>query len=281
MRCLDAAERAAARGDFDEIAQALTPLPIELIALLYFDRPVLAERWPTLIRWLPSLPEAEDIELWTGSKTAWDTMHQAAVFVGDALAKLERSPLDLRVLDYGCGWGRMIRLLYARFRVSNICAVDPWPPSAQRLQTLGVHCTFSPVEAIPTEALPFQEPFDLIYAYSVFTHIGPDSVKAVLANMRRHIKSDGLVVLTVRQGNFWTDMKGWPGEERIAKLLDEHLTHGFTHIRNPPKEGGLSDYGSTSISVDYIREQWTDWRLEDVQWRAGDAYQTIVYLRPA
>ena len=31
-----------------------------------------------------------------------------------------------RVLDFGCGWGRVIRLLYKYVPYENIFAVDPW-----------------------------------------------------------------------------------------------------------------------------------------------------------
>lgn len=205
-------------------------------------------------------------------------MHRAATFLGGVFAKVGRDARDARVLDYGCGWGRMIRLLYARVRLSNIFAVDPWPPSAERMA--GVHCTFAPVERAP-ETLPFAGQFDLIYANSVFTHIGQNSQRAVLAALRKQLKPDGLLALTVRQATYWADLKGWPGEEAAAGLLDQHMKQGFAHIPLPPQEGGHDDYGHTSVSLDYIRENWTDWRVDGVQWRAIDNNQTVVYLRPA
>ncbi|MGH6952384.1 MAG: hypothetical protein ACREH4_16090, partial [Vitreimonas sp.] len=110
------------------------------------------------------------------------------------------------------------------------------------------------------------------------THIGPKSQAAVLSTLRRAIADNGMLALTIRQAKYWEDEK-WPDEAARAKLIEQHFAEGFAHIAGNIE--GLNEFGNTTISVDYVRSEWTEWRLADVQWRAADPYQTIVFLRPA
>ncbi|WP_395645643.1 class I SAM-dependent methyltransferase [Terricaulis sp.] len=271
---LDAADEAVAQGAYDRVADALTPLPLELFVLLYFE---FAAEWPHLSAWLPRLPSAADQERWTGL-SGWPAMHAAAVFVGDVLAKFGRDARDAKVLDYGCGWGRMLRLLYARVRMSGIYGVDPWPPSLELVQD--APGSVAQVDYLP-ERLPFDEKFDLIYAFSVLTHISPNAQRAVLSAMRKHIAADGLVALTVRPGSYWEKVD-WPGPDERAALLDRHRSAGFAYIPNPPTpDGHTPDYGRASITLEHIRREWREWSVDGVQWRAADPFQLSVYLRPA
>jgi SAM-dependent methyltransferase len=45
--------------------------------------------------------------------------------------------------------------------------------------------------------------FDLIYAFSVFTHLAEKTSKVVLSACRRSLKDDGLLALTIRPAAYW------------------------------------------------------------------------------
>ncbi len=275
-RCLDVAEEALASGREDDVAVALAPLPSEFFLLLYFDRP---KEWPKLSAWLPALPSEGDQRLWAGNSGLY-LMHQASLFLDDVFAAYGRSPLDAKVLDYGCGWGRMIRLLYNRVKLSNIHGVDPWGPSFDRMAAANVHATLGEVDYIP-EKLPFDKKFDVIYAFSVFTHISARSQNAVLKVLRRHIADDGLLAVTIRQANYWPNT-AWPDEARRKELLEQHLKEGFVFAPHEVTEGShqTSDYGDTSQTAEYIEREWTEWKLERLGWRMADEYQAVAFLRP-
>jgi len=244
---------------------------------LYFDHP---QDWPSLSAWLPKLPPEEDQRRWAGNSGLY-LMHQACLFVDDIFAQIQKPTLDLKVLDYGCGWGRLIRFLYNRVRLSNIYGVDPWPPSFDRMAATGVHGQFERVDYIP-KTLPFREKFDLVYLFSVFTHVGERSQRAILDLLRRHIAEDGLLAVTIRQANYWQSA-AWPDQVTRETLLADHFQSGFAFVAHGSSEDGhqTDDYGDTSQTIDYIRRVWTDWRLERVGWRMADEYQIVAYLRPA
>jgi SAM-dependent methyltransferase len=271
QKALDVAEESLRRNDFDGFSAALRDLPSELFLMLYFDYP---QRWPAISSWLPRLPSEEDQALWTGS-IGFNTMHQAARFIDDVFVKYGNAAKAPKVLDYGCGWGRMLRLLYNRVPLSSIHGVDPWPPSFDRMRACKVHGAVAQVEYLP-QGLPFADKFDLIYSYSIFTHIGPKSQNAILNVLRKHIRRDGLLALTVRPATFWQN-EPWPDLSTREKLIEEHFTKGIAFA---PHDGPLLDYGATSITVEYIMKEWREWRVDGTQWRAADPYQLIVFLRP-
>ena len=191
------ADRAAKSNDLDGISRALRPLPVELYILLFFD-PVM-ENYPNLKRWLPALPPEDDQRAWAGNVGAF-LMQQGAVFL-DRLFDVHRRESGIEsdsvtVLDYGCGWGRLIRLLYRYVSANQIYGLDPWPPSLERCQRFGVHAQIAQNDYIP-QSLPFKTQFDIIFAYSVFTHISHRAQTAILDQWRKRIKHGGESALVV------------------------------------------------------------------------------------
>jgi SAM-dependent methyltransferase len=101
-----------------------------------------------------------------------------------------------RVLDFGCGVGRMLRNGPERDPAGEYwgCDID-----SRSIAWLSEHLSpplhvFESPELPPT-SLPDSH-FDLIYAYSVFTHLS-DSWSAWLLELHRLLKADGILVLTV------------------------------------------------------------------------------------
>ncbi len=101
-----------------------------------------------------------------------------------------------RILDFGCGSGRMIRWLVGVADGSEIWGVDI---SAEYIlwckQNLQPPFHFAVTTIVPH--LPFEDHyFDLIYAGSVFTHID-DLVDSWLLELRRLLKPGGRLYLTI------------------------------------------------------------------------------------
>ena len=61
-------------------------------------------------------------------------------------------------------------------------------------------------------------------------------------------------------------------------LLKAHTRNGFAFHRHSDE---ATDYGDTSQTLDYIRRNWTDWKLVEVDWRLIDEFQTYIFLKPA
>jgi len=187
---------------------------------------------------------------------------------------------NIRVLDYGCGWGRLMRMLYRYVPARQITGLDPWPPSLERCEQTGVHGNVKLIDYVP-RSLPVEGAYDIIFAYSVFTHISERAQAAVLKAMRSVIKPDGLLALTIRQRNYWEQAPD-PDADKRKMLLETHERDGFAfHRHSDEPTHRAADYGDTSETLDYIRRVWTDWKIVETDWRLIDEFQTYVFLKPA
>lgn len=275
------ADRAAGAKDLRGVTTALRRLPSELFLLLYFDP--LDSAYPRLREWLPPLPSEHDQRLWAGNSGLY-LMQQGNVFVDRMFEVYARGrTVDLskmKVLDYGCGWGRLMRMLYRYVPADHITGLDPWPPSLDRCAQTRVKGELKQIDYIP-KSLPVKGPFDLIFAYSVFTHISERAQTAALKAMRNVIAKDGLLALTIRQVNYWEQAPDTDTATR-KMLLEAHTRNGFAfHRHSDEATDRATDYGDTSQTLDYIRRNWTDWKLVEVDWRLIDEFQTYVFLKPA
>jgi SAM-dependent methyltransferase len=105
-------------------------------------------------------------------------------------------PAKSRILDFGCGAGRMIRWLEREAEQGETWGCDisgdhiHWAQQNLRPPFRFFTCT-----SLPT--LPFADgQFDLVYAGSVFTHVG-DLAQAWLLELRRVLRPGGHAYLTV------------------------------------------------------------------------------------
>jgi len=233
------------------------------------------------------MPSVEVQTGWTGnSGTA--LLQQSLGFIGAVSDYYEtsvgRSLQGATILDYGCGWGRLIRLLYKFTTPNNIYGCDAWEKSLQHCKDAGVKANLMICDEIP-QKLPFEDiKFDLAIAFSVFTHLSERTGLAVIAALRDRIAPDGLLAVTVRPLNYWALQRGIASQSHIDidQMESDHRTRGFAftpHLR-APIDGELT-YGDTSMTIDYIREHWKGWEFVDTRSVARDENQAIVFLRPA
>ena len=123
-----------------------------------------------------------------------------------------------RILDFGCGPGRMIRWLYDIAPQCEVWGVDVHEASIKWLQR---HFTppFSFCTSTTHPHLPFEDNyFDHIYAGSVFTHIY-DLTDAWLLELRRILRPGGRLYLTAHDNEtirIWLDE--YPDTEVAAQL---------------------------------------------------------------
>jgi SAM-dependent methyltransferase len=106
------------------------------------------------------------------------------------------TPDGKRVLDFGCGVGRMLLPALTEDPEADYWGCDIHEPSVAWLKSqVPTGATVFRSPEWPPLALP-DEHFDLIYAFSVFTHL-VDSWSAWLLELRRVLADDGIAVLTV------------------------------------------------------------------------------------
>jgi SAM-dependent methyltransferase len=181
---------------------------------------------------------------------------ESFVGVGKAVAgDLERHLLtaelgcrDARVLDFGCGCGRVLRFL-ARDRGWRIhaCDVDAEAISWCRLN-LAQRARFS--TNAPAPPLPYPAGFfDFVYSISVFTHLPEDLQLGWLEELRRVTRPGGHLLLSTHgEGLFHLVSR------RGRRTLREH---GFYYCAIGKTEG-LPDFYQTSFHHRrYIERQWS------------------------
>ena len=170
---------------------------------------------------LPALPDPDVQARFTGL-SGDDTFRQAcdAVTVFRMAAQqsgLDLSRADLNVMDFGCGWGRITQVLLRDADPGNIVGVDTLQEAIDICIETGLTCEFAQVEPWPPSDLP-DDVYDLIVAYSVFSHLSEENHMAWVEELAAKLKPGGAFVATTRPRQFITMV----AELRARKDLPAH-----------------------------------------------------------
>ena len=144
------------------------------------------------------------------------------------------SPENKRVLDFGCGSGRVLRH-FAELSET----VELWGCDIDRASVEWLQANLSPPLRVlsngagPPLELPSGQ-FDLIYAVSVFTHL-TDEWSSWLLEMRRLLKPDGLLVATFLGPGFAHAINRLPWHEPWD---EERIGMHIIGLGTPWDEGG-------------------------------------------
>lgn len=196
--------------------------------------------------------------------------------IQDVLATADRN-LDSfgRVLDFGCGCGRVLRYLR---QASPSCIyhgtdIDPELVNWCEKNIPGVGWTNNG----HNPPLPYEDgAFDLVYAISVFTHLDEAFQHAWLHELQRVTRPGATLILTVHGESLFNSL-AHSDRERVR-------TRGFLYIKGATgrlKLDGLPDFYQTTFhSKAYIRREWVEYfEILDYVERAIDGYQDAVILR--
>jgi SAM-dependent methyltransferase len=116
-----------------------------------------------------------------------------------------------RVLDFGCGAGRVLRHFLEEAQSGEFYGCDIDGPSVEWL-----NANLSPFRAVQNAELPPlpwpDRSFDLIWALSVFTHL-TDHWSAWLLELHRLLDTDGLLIATFLGEGMSETIAGEPWEE--------------------------------------------------------------------
>ncbi len=246
-------------------------IPLDVFALLALHRPA---AYPALAAWLPAMPPREQQIGMTGAE-GQQSMLEAAAFVRAAVAAVggPQALLSGRVLDYGIGWGRIARLFYRYVQVERIFGVDAWPDSVALTHATGFAGPLATVESIP-ESLPFAGPFDLVTAFSVFTHLREDAALAAAAAIRASLRPGGVFAVTIRPSGY-TAMLG----ERAPAHAEALERTGFAFTPDAFAVEIGEPYGNASMTVQHLLGAWRGFELVGVEASGFDPYQLYVLLR--
>lgn len=150
---------------------------------------------------LPALPPEDSQKQFTG-RSHRATFEQAIdavdIFLADAEALgLDVNRPDLKILDVGCGWGRITQTLFRDFKPEQITGCDVADQAIELCRSTGLACDLVKIPYLPPTALPSGSA-DLIVAYSVFSHLSEAAHMAWIEELARVLRPGGVLVVTTR-----------------------------------------------------------------------------------
>jgi SAM-dependent methyltransferase len=196
-------------------------------------------------------------------------------------------PDEARVLDFGCGDGMMLRHL------EPSGGGESWGVDINGDLTLWCQQNLTPPFKFLTTTsfphLPFEDNyFDLIYSFSVFTHIC-DLADAWLLELRRALKPGGRLYLTVHDNR---SIKMLTSGETSCELLIEQLAatevpfrEGFAFFTLNRMPGGGIEYSKYSFpaqvfyDTEYLRRHWGSYLEVERIVEEAYGFQSAVVLR--
>jgi SAM-dependent methyltransferase len=246
-------------------------------------------RFPNLSKLLPRMASPEVQKQMTGA-SGQALLAQTIGFVRTCMCNyfaLLQQPLETpKVLDYGCGYGRIARLMYYYFDCDHLFGLDPWTRSISECHEAGLRkCNFRQSDYVPT-SLPINDSlFNFAYAFSVFTHLSAEATTQALSTLRKYVHHDGLFIITIRPVEYWEHIGYWKRTQypagTIARLIKDHRSNGFAFL--PEAESAkLTEhtYGETSMTVDWLASNCPEWRVVGIDRSLDDRVQLYVILRP-
>jgi SAM-dependent methyltransferase len=250
------------------------------------------ERWLRILSKVANAPTAKGVRFPASPSPEWqaafvgssgvNALHEAFKFYQLIKAQALRHgrPLDRmsRVLDFGCGWGRFIRFFMKCIAAPNLFGVDVDPEMIGFCKISGLPAQFATVPPLGPTAFE-AESFDLIYAYSVFSHLSESAHLAWLQEFSRLLRAGGLLVVTTQARHFMDHVQAVKNKAPEARSdWERSLCVGFpdaaevlaTYDRGDfvfASTGGgdhrpSSFYGEALIPKSYIERRWpSDLRL--------------------
>jgi SAM-dependent methyltransferase len=281
---VEQAERLARSGDRVEVLHKLRQLPLGDFCQLLLE--VGNGSYGELTRVLPRMPSEQDQKQWTGNSghpLMIKSCNIARLFEIISYRATGTGLSGKRMLDYGCGWGRLLRLMYYYSDFNQVYGADPWDRSLEVCRASGIVENLTLCEEVPQVA-PFEGvKFDFAFAFSVFTHLSEFAARSVLRACRMAMAETGIFVITIRPIEFWELRKAALKATTIEKVLREHNERGFAFTPMPfPRNVESTTYGETSMTVEFLGEMvgQEGWELAFYDRDLMEPFQLIVALRP-
>lgn len=224
---------------------------------------------------LPKMPE-ENLQLQFTGGSGFKTLSEAYsfyLFIKRTM-KIKGSAIntETKILDYGCGWGRIIRFFLKDTYPSNLFGIDCDEEIIKVCKNSDLRCNFDVNNIFPPTT--FEDNFfDLIYTYSVFSHLSEHAHKLWLEEFKRILKPGGILVATTRDRDFIiTCAKIREMNDSNIPFFAKGLTGAFVNtdkcireyndgkfVYDPVGGGGIRDgsfYGEACIPPKYVQKEW-------------------------
>lgn len=242
---------------------------------------------------MPSFPSPEIQSAFVGQSNE-DAINEAWRFYELMSDRMAQYGLRLghrsHVLDFGCGWGRFARMFLRDVPASHIYCADTWDLPLEVCRVTGVPGKMVRLEPMPPSTLP-SDRFDIAFAYSVFSHLSPQSHLAWRTELARVMKPNGLVFVTTQARWFLDDCRRYREHpDHISHRWHQKLANSFKDFEtsvsrydsgeflfaadepstlptdtptiqgqmNEPPELGRDFYGQAVVPSAYFDSEWNE-----------------------
>lgn len=245
---------------------------------------------------LPPLPSNEIQSMFVGSY-GYDAFLEANIFIEkmkDIVSKNGKELNDeIEILDCGVGWGRLYRSLLRYVDTKSILGVDIDPKIIQICLDSMPYGHFKVIDKNPPYTILKDDSFDLIYLYSVFSHLSEAGFISMINEFSRIIKKDGFLVFTTLKPahlNVWNSRLDSEGYGPILKNCNFSIDQWTNDMENGeflfvPFGGGddsrPSDYyGETVITEKYLDRIKNTYGFKTISFEISDEMpQTFVAMQ--
>jgi ubiquinone/menaquinone biosynthesis C-methylase UbiE/peptidoglycan hydrolase CwlO-like protein len=204
---------------------------------------------------------------------------------------------DSNVLDFGCGWGRIIRFFFKDVPVNNVYGVDVDEEMINLCRETVKYGKYNVVNSSPPSDLP-SESFDLIYAYSVFSHLNEATHIKWIEEFSRILKPNGLLIVTTRSRSHLDLCRSLRDQGSHQDSHAQGLANSFVDYHSAldaydngkflheATGGGVSRpasfYGETLIPRSYVEREWTRFLMfRDFMYDSAVIPQAIIVMQKA
>jgi SAM-dependent methyltransferase len=265
----------------DELLEQLRFIGLDDFGLLLFSLP--NPQYPQISRLLPKMADAEVQLNWTGA-SGLTLLIRTLDFVRSVASNFSRftghSLHNKTMLDFGCGYGRIARLMYHYTNSSNLIGVDPWNQSIQVCKQDGMGSNFLQSSYLPVDLPVAGRKFELIYAFSVFTHLSEKATRLSFQVLLDCLADNGLLVITIRPVEYWNvDILATQlgvGDQQVTR----HRQNGFAFLPHDREavDGDIT-YGDTSMSLEWLKASFPAADVLAIDRSLNDPYQLYVYIK--
>ena len=176
------------------------------------------------------------------------------------------------VMEMGCGWGRILRFFLKDLEGEQLLGIDCLPHVIDTARAGNRWARFDLVDAYPPTGLG-ADSFDLVYCYSVFSHLSEDAHRHWLGEFHRLLRPGGLLIATTRRREFFEACRRRREEKAGgAKVKDSGASRAFVATEEWKARydrgdfchdavgggDGLPDdfFGETAIPLSYVEREW-------------------------
>jgi SAM-dependent methyltransferase len=246
---------------------------------------------PALADYLPGLPDEDFQASFVGLSGDDALRHAFGVYqFFKRLYETYAGPLDAstRVLDFGCGWGRFARFFLREIDPAHLWGIDVSERAIAVCQQTTRWGTFQTTERFAPSSFG-NESLDLIYAYSVFSHLSEPCHESWIADFARILKPGGLLIVSTRPREFIERCAAMRSAPDLRSEAHRRASQAFsdTDAALAAYDAGRycfdatqsPHFGLACIPERYVRERWSLEILEFIADQEVDEQNMVVARR--